>query len=91
MDNKIRISVVSTFRITDCNRDLIKLIDRECSIKRCSRVELIRELSGKQLENKQDVKNLQKWVKEQGFKTIERWLEHTLKERLENENSCNGL
>ena len=83
MDNKLRISVVSTFRITDCNRDLIKLIDAECARQKISsRVELIRKLSGNPLESKQDVKALQKWVKEQGFKTIEKWLEYELRRKI---------
>ena len=88
MENKIRISVVSTFRITDCNRELIKLIDNECARQHISsRVELIRILYGKPLECKKDVKELQKWVKGKGYKTVERWLENELRRQYEDSSN----
>lgn len=89
-EDKIRISIVSTFRVTDCNRDLIKAIDAECSKQHVSsRVELIRKLSGNPLECREDVKSLQKWVKAQGFKTIEKWLDHEI--RSKHEDNSNGF
>lgn len=84
---KIRISASVTFRISDCNEDLIKLIDKECKQRGVSRKTLISELSEHPLESKDDVKELRKWVKEQGFKTIEKWLEFKLKEEKNEDNS----
>ena len=80
MDSKIRISVSETTRITDCDKKLIKLIDRECQERKISRAKLISELYNHPIKNKEDVKELRKFVKEQGFKTVEQWLKNKLGE-----------
>lgn len=77
--DKVRIAMTYTVRIADCDSELMRCIDqevRERGLK--SRVQLLEELSGNQLKNKQDVKELRKKCKSQGFKTIELWLAHCL-------------
>ena len=75
---KIRISYVSSFRITDCSPELIAKIDDICAQEKISRVDVIRKLSGNPIEQKSDVRRLQQWVKSQGYKNVERWLKDVL-------------
>lgn len=71
---KKRISVSTTFRVVDCDEDVITALDRYRTRKRMTRLQALRVLSGNPLKNREDVKTLQNTVKKSGYRSIEYWL-----------------
>ena len=81
MLKKTRINLADTVRITDCSPELISLIDaQKTKLKIKSRLQYIEHLYGKPLRNRKNIQAFRKYVKSQGFKTIELWLLQKAKE-----------